>query len=47
LDFLSILIRGNEEDGLIVWWQMEGDGAGLTFPLSEAQKWKEMPPQKA
>lgn len=46
LDFLSILIRGSEDDGLVVWWQTEGDHAGLTFPLSEAQKWKEMSPRK-
>jgi len=46
LDFLSILIRGSEDDGLVVWWQTEGDHGGLTFPMSEAQKWKEMPPQK-
>ena len=43
LDFLSILIRGSEDDGLIVWWQAEGDHAGLTFPLSEDQKWKKVP----
>ena len=23
LDFLSILIRGSEDDGLVVWWQTE------------------------
>ena len=46
LDFLSSLIRGSEDDGLIVWWQTEGDHAGLTFPMSEAQSWKGMPPQK-
>jgi len=45
LDFLSILIRRSEDDGLIVWWQTEGDHGGLTFPLSEARRWKEMPPQ--
>lgn len=44
LDFLSILIRGSEDDGLVVWWQMEGDHAGLTFPLSEEKKWREGPP---
>ena len=46
LDFLSSLIRGSEDDGLIVWWQAEGDHAGLTFPMSEGQNWKKMPPQK-
>jgi hypothetical protein len=40
LDFLSSLIRGSEEDGLIVWWQTEGDHGGLTFPLCEDQSWK-------
>jgi hypothetical protein len=44
LDFLSILIRGSEDDGLVVWWQTEGDHAGLTFPLSEGKKWRETPP---
>ena len=39
LDFLSTLIRGSEDDGLVVWWQTEGDHAGLTFPLSEGKKW--------
>jgi hypothetical protein len=43
LDFLSSLIRGSEDDGLIVWWQVEGDHAGLTFPQCEGQSWKEMP----
>jgi hypothetical protein len=43
LDFLSSLIRGSESDGLIVWWQAEGDHAGLAFPLSENQTWKKMP----
>ena len=43
LDFLSSLIRGSEDDGLIVWWQTEGDHAGLTFPLCEEQNWKKMP----
>ncbi len=43
LDFLSSLIRGSEDDGLIVWWQTEGDHGGLTFPLSENQTWKKMP----
>jgi hypothetical protein len=46
LDFLSSLIRGSEDDGLIVWWQKEGDHAGLVFPQCEGQKWKEMPPLK-
>src|ERR1700761_2185036 len=35
LDFLSALIRGSEADGLAVWWKIEGDHAGLTFPQSE------------
>ena len=39
-DFLSSLIRGSEDDGLVVWWQAEGDHAGLTFPSCEAQSWK-------
>ena len=43
LDFLSILIRGSEDDGLVVWWRTEGDHAGLTFPLSEGKKWQEVP----
>ena len=30
LDFLSSLIPGSEDDGLVVWWQAEGDHAGLT-----------------
>src|SRR5881396_1478146 len=30
LDFLSSLIRGSEEDGLVIWWQSEGDHGGLT-----------------
>jgi hypothetical protein len=44
LDFISSLIRGSEEDGLIVWWQVEGDHAGLTFPLCEDQNWSKLPP---
>ncbi len=43
LDFLSSLIRGSEDDGLIVWWQTEGDHESLTFPLCEDQAWKKMP----
>ena len=46
LDFLSSLIRGSEEDGLVVWWQSEGDHGGLTFPLCEGQHWKDIPPQR-
>jgi hypothetical protein len=46
LDFLSSLIRGSEDDGLILWWQVEGDHGGLTFPLCEEETWKKMPPQK-
>ena len=45
LDFLSILIRGSEDDGLIVWWQMEGDHGGLTFPLSEGKRWRKNLPE--
>ena len=43
LDFLSSLIHGSEDDGLVVWWRTEGDHAGLTFPLCEDQSWKKMP----
>ena len=35
LDFISSHIRGNEADGLKVWWQYEGDHGGLTFPQCE------------
>ena len=45
-DFLSSLIRGSEEDGLVVWWRYEGDHAGLTFPQCDAKRWLEMPSQK-
>ena len=44
LDFLSILIRGSEEDGLAVWWSQPGDHCGLQFPLSEDHGWKKVPP---
>ena len=44
-DFLSSLIRGSEEDGLIVWWRYQGDHAGLTFPQCEGKRWFEMPSQ--
>lgn len=44
LDFLSILIRGSEDDGLAIWWKTEGDHAGFTFPLSEEKKWRKIPP---
>ncbi len=43
LDFLSSLIRDSEDDGLTVWWQVEGDHAGLIFSLCENQNWKKMP----
>jgi hypothetical protein len=46
-DFISSLIRGSEEDGLVVWWRYEGDHAGLTFPQSEGKRWLEMPSQKS
>ena len=36
-DFLSSLIRGSEEDGLVVWWRYEGDHAGLAFPQCEGK----------
>src|ERR1019366_7234968 len=29
MDFLSVLMRGSEEDGLDVFWRSEGDHAGL------------------
>lgn len=45
LDFLSTLIRGSEADGLVIWWQTEGDHAGLTFPLSEGKNWQNIPPK--
>ncbi len=45
-DFLSSLIRGSEEDGLIVWWRFERDHAGCTFPQCERKRWLEMPSQK-
>jgi len=45
-DFLSSLIRGSEEDGLVVWWRYEGDRAGLTFPQCEGKRWLEMPSRK-
>jgi hypothetical protein len=44
LDFLSMLIRGSEDDGLVVCWQKEGDHAGVAFPMTEAVKWKQVPP---
>jgi hypothetical protein len=44
MDFLSVLLRGSEEDGLDVFWREEGDHAGLVFPLSEGKKWREVPP---
>ena len=44
LDFLSVLIRGSENDGLIVWWQNRNDHAGILFPLSEDRKWEKIPP---
>ena len=44
VDFLSVLMRGSEDDGLEVSWKEEGDHAGLVFPLSEGRKWKEVPP---
>jgi hypothetical protein len=40
LDFISSLIRGSEDDGLVIWWKVEGDHGGLTFPLCEDQHWK-------
>jgi hypothetical protein len=46
LDFVSSLIRGSEADGLVIWWQTEGDHAGLTFPQSEGQSWTEIAPHK-
>jgi hypothetical protein len=45
-DFISSLIRGSEEDGLVVWWRYEGDHAGLTFPQCESKTWLGMPSQK-
>jgi hypothetical protein len=36
-DFLSSLIRGSEEDGLVVCWRYEGEHAGVTFPQCEAR----------
>ena len=44
MDFLSILMRGSEEDGLDVYWKEEGDHSGLVFPLSEEKKWMQVPP---
>lgn len=44
LDFLSTLIRGSEDDGLVVYWQEPGDHCGLVFPLSEGQGWRKVPP---
>lgn len=44
LDFLSVLLRGSEEDGLEVYWKEQGDHAGIVFPLSEGKKWLEVPP---
>jgi hypothetical protein len=46
LDFLSSLIRGSEADGLVVWWEFEGDHGGLVFPQCEEQSWKQMTPLK-
>jgi hypothetical protein len=46
LDFVASLIRGSERDGLVVWWQQEGDHAGMTFPLCEDRTWDQMPPQR-
>jgi hypothetical protein len=44
LDFLSTLIRGSEDDGLVVYWLEPGDHCGLVFPLSEGQTWRKVPP---
>jgi hypothetical protein len=44
IDFLSILIRGSEADGLVVWWEQRNDHAGLLFPLSEDRAWGKVPP---
>jgi hypothetical protein len=29
LKFIADLIHGSEEDGLKIWWQVEGDHAGM------------------
>ncbi|SRR6266550_3978332 len=47
LDFVSSLIRGSEQDGLVVWWRYEGDHAGLTFEQCETKSWLDMPGQKS
>ncbi|MGZ4972389.1 MAG: hypothetical protein ACXWDN_06475 [Limisphaerales bacterium] len=43
LDFLSSLIRGSEDDGLVVWWKVEGDHGGLSFPMCESESWRKNP----
>ena len=35
LDFLATFIRGSEVDGYAIWWQSEGDNAGMRFPITE------------
>jgi hypothetical protein len=44
LDFLSSLIRGSEEDGLVLCWLNPQDHGGLMFPHSEGQFWRKVPP---
>ena len=44
LDFLSILIRGSEDDGLKIWWKLPDDHVGITFPMTEGVKWRKVPP---
>ena len=36
-DFISSLIRGSEEDGLVVWWRYEGDHAGTHVSAERRQ----------
>ena len=44
LERLSVEVRGPV--GLSLWWQVEGDHGGLTFPLCDEETRKKMPPQK-
>jgi len=43
LDFAASLVRGSEVDGATIFWQRDGDHAGLTFPMCEDHQWKQTP----
>jgi hypothetical protein len=35
IHFVGRLLRGSEEDGLVVWWQEEGDHGGFDYACFE------------